>query len=63
MLTDKSLDEERYGDDVEYEEVENILPVLLEKGRYSIPSFACPTLRVLRWQLIDVEASHACDIR
>jgi len=63
MLTDKSFDEECYGDHVEYKKVENILPVFLEEGRYSIPLSACPTLRVLRWQLIDVKAGHACNIR
>lgn len=63
VLTNKSLDEESYGDHVKNKEVEYILPVLFEEGRYSVPLLTRPALRILRRQLIDMKAGHASDIR
>lgn len=62
-LTNKSLDKESYGDNVKQKKVEYILPILFEKGRYSVPLLARPALRIFRRQLVDVKAGHARDVR
>ncbi len=37
VLTHESLDEEREGDDIEDDEVEDVLPVLLQVGEHGLP--------------------------
>ena len=39
LLTYKSLQEESHGDDVEYDEVEDVLPVLLQVRGQSVVLF------------------------
>jgi hypothetical protein len=37
VLTHESLDEERESDDIEDDEVEDVLPVLLQVGEHGLP--------------------------
>ena len=43
-LTHEPLDEEGDGDDVEAEEIENVLPVLLQVGGDSLPVLQDPLI-------------------
>ena len=52
-LTDESLDKQGDGDDVEDEQVEDVLPVLLEEGDPAVPALPPPVVPAL------VEGIHA----
>lgn len=61
LLTDKSFNKERNGDDVEYKEIENILSVLLKECCETIPVLFQPAaVLVKRW--IEMETCHSARI-
>lgn len=62
-LTDKSLDEERDGDDVEHEEVEDVLAVLLEEGGEAVPLAPHPRALALVHARVHLEARHPAQTR